>query len=69
MKSEKEIRETIAKFEEIKNEAYDKGKFLVASSITTIIETLKWVLEVLKKLLKRTWGKGGKKINLEWCKE
>jgi hypothetical protein len=45
MKSEKEIRETIAKFEEIKNETYDKGKFLVASSITTIIETLKWVLE------------------------
>jgi hypothetical protein len=48
MKSEKEIRETIAKFEEIKNEAYeeyDKRKFLVASSITTIIETLKWVLE------------------------
>jgi len=24
--------------------------------------------DVLKELLKRTWGKGGKKINLEWQK-
>jgi uncharacterized protein YeeX (DUF496 family) len=45
MKEEKEIRETITRLEVIRSNAYLIKENLVASSITTIIETLKWVLE------------------------
>jgi hypothetical protein len=45
MRSEEEIKETIARLEVIRSNAYLIKENLVASSITTIIETLKWVLE------------------------